>query len=157
MPEGRRKVARCRDILSALGLHLRDQSEAESLIDLRGGETTDLLGFKVSLSDGLMRYGTTDAALDLIRGRLVKAHDEPNPPVAAQSVLTGWVNSVGPSFESSRSVETVRSVLSIARRLGFQEFSLETVLKAWFCSYGRWNGKFLQPARVRAGASRGTP
>ena len=100
--EGRRKVARCRDLLWALDLHLR------------GGQTTELLGFRVSLSNRLMQYGTTDAALDSIRGRLEEAHKEPNPPVAAQSALMGWVNSVGPSFDSSRSAEAVRSVLSCA-------------------------------------------
>ena len=157
VPEGRRTVARCRDLLSALCLQLRDQSEAEYLIDLRGGQTTELLGFTVSLSNRLMQYGTTDAALDSIRDGLRDAHDEPNPPVSAQSALMGWANSVGPSFESSRSVETVRDVLSIARRLGFKEFSSTQILKAWSSSYGRWNGKFLQPARERARTRRGTP
>ncbi len=155
--EGRRKVARCRDLLSALGLHLRDQPEAKYLIDLKEGQATDLLGFSVSLSGGLMRYGTTDAALELIRGRLEEAHESNNPPGTAQSVLTGWFNSVGPSFESSRSVETVRAVLSCARKLGFKEFSLAQSLEAWSSSYGRWNVRFLQPARARARASRGTP
>ena len=155
--EGRRTVARCRALLGALGLQLRAQPEAEYLIDLRSGQATDLLGFKVSLSDGSMRYGITDAALDSLRGRLEQAHDEPNPPVAAQSALMGWVNSVGPSFEISRSAETIDSVLSSARRLGLREFSLTQILTAWSISYGRWNTQFLQPARERAGASRGRP
>jgi len=155
--EGRRTVARCRALLGALGLQLRAQPEAEYLIDLRSGQATDLLGFKVSLSDGSMRYGTTDAALDSLRRGLRNAHEAANPPVAAQAVLVGWVNAMGPSFDRSRAGETVSQVLSHARTLGFKEFPLETVLTAWSSAYGRWNVKFLQPARQRARTSQGTP
>jgi len=155
--EGRGVVAACRDLLSGLGLRLRDQPEEEYLIDLRGGQTTDLLGFKVSLSGDLMKFGMSDAALKTLRDGLRNAHDEPNPPGAAQAVLMGWVNAMGPSFDRSRAGEVAHPILSCARRLGFKEFSLPQILEAWSLSYGRWNVKFLQPARQRARTSQGAP
>ena len=155
--EGRRTVAACRDLLAGLGLRLRDRADEEGVIDLRGGMTTDLLGFTVSLSDGLMRYGTSDTALDRLRGGLRNAHAAVNPPITAQSVLDGWINAVGPSFDRSRAGDVVHAILSYARRLGFKEFSSEAILKAWSSSFGMWNVKFLQPARQKAGTSRHEP
>ena len=152
--EGRRTVATCRDVLARLGLYLRDQPDADDVIDFRGGTTTDLLGFTVFLSGGLMAYGTSDAALDSLRGGLRNAHEAVNPSITAQSVLLGWINAMGPSSDRSRAGEVVHAILSCARRLGFKEFSLAQIQTAWSSSFGRWNVKFLQPARARAGTSR---
>ena len=152
--EGRRTVAACRDLLAGLGLRLRDQSDADDVIDFRNGKTTDLLGFTVSLSGGRMAYGTSDAALDKLQGGLRSAHAAANASTTAQSVLDGWVNAMGPSFDRSRAGEVVHSILSCARRLGFKEFSLAQIQTAWSSSFGRWNVKFLQPARARAETSR---
>lgn len=148
--EGRDVVERCRDLLGRMDLSLKDQPEGKYLIDLTAGMTTELLGFRVSLSDGKLRYDVTDTALEDLRDHLREAHDTDNPPVTAKAVLEGWLNAVGPAFDASRSDVVATSVLSTARRMGFKEFSLEHLKRTWSSAYETWATKCLRPARQKA-------
>ena len=95
--EGCEVVERCRYLLG-LGLGLKDQTEEEDLSDLSAGETTELLGFRVSSDDRGMRYDVADTALDALGDRLREAHDTDNPPVTARAVIQGWIATMGPAF-----------------------------------------------------------
>lgn len=148
--EGRDVVERCRDLLGRLGLSLKDQPEGEYLIDLTAGTTTELLGFRVSLSDGKIRYDVTDTALEDLRDHLRHAHDTDNPPATAKAVLEGWFNAVSPAFDASQSDVIITNVLSTARRMGFREFSPEHLKRTWASAYETWDLKFLRPARRKA-------
>ncbi len=152
--EGREVMKRCRDLLGRLGLSLKDQPEGEYLIDLPAGMTTELLGFRVSLSNGKLSYEATDTALEDLRDHLRRAHDTDNPPVTAKAVLEGWFNAVGPAFDASRSDVTLTDVLHTARRMGFRELPLEHLRRTWASAYETWETKLLRPARQKARGGR---
>ena len=147
--EGREVLARCHALLGALGLALKGQPEGELLIDLKEGGTTELLGFRVSSDGRSLRYGTTEDATTSLENALREAHDEANPPLAAQAVVSGWMNAMGPALDHSQRDALLKCVTSIAKRLGFRELSQESVRGAWTRSRQRWD-QSLQTARGKA-------
>ncbi len=147
--EGREVLARCHSLLGDLGLALKDQPEGELLIDLRSGGTTELLGFEVSLDGKSLRYGITGDAVTSLEQSLREAHDEPNPSLAAEAVVSGWISAMGPALDHSQRNALLKSVTSIAKRLGFRELSQDSMRGAWTRSRQRWE-QSLQTARGKA-------
>jgi len=106
MHEGRQAVDRCRTLLNRIGLTLKDLPENKYLINLHQGDTTELLGFGISLVHGSIRFDITPTALDSLksqdslRSRLIKARTEPNPSLTSLQMVKGWISAMGPAFDT---------------------------------------------------------
>lgn len=151
--EGRRAVDRCRVLLGRIGLLLKDLPEEQHLCDLRAGETSELLGFQLSLSRGKLNLDLAPTALETLRCSLTKAQRAPNPPLAARHTVTGWISAMSPAFDNARLPLLTGQVLDALHRHGFREISPELVREAWTSGAGRWQ-HFLthSPCPGRRGA-----
>ena len=110
----------------------------------RTGGTAQLLGFTLRLEGGQIRYGVGPAAWDNLRQHLGDAHVTSDPPTAARVAVLGWVDALGPAFESG----VVATVISTAVTYGFREISRRDVRRRWRDSWERWQ-RVLQRARRR--------
>ena len=110
----------------------------------RAGGTAQLLGFTLRLGGGQIRYGVGPAAWDNLRQHLGDAHATSDPPTAARLAVLGWVDALGPAFESG----VVTQVLSTMAQYGFREINPEDVLERWQDSSERWR-RVRQRARLR--------
>ncbi len=143
MHDGRQAVDRCRTLLHRIGLSLRDWPEEQYLIDLRGGGTTELLGFVVSLVNGSLKYDISPTALDhpsqdSLRSKLIDAHTTPNPPLTSRSLVTGWITAMGPAVDSVRVPELTERVLRVAHSTGNRELSTQYIRDTWTEAGKKW-------------------
>jgi RNA-directed DNA polymerase len=139
--EGGQVLGKVTQLLQPLGLTLK---AGAGVVDLRAGGSAQLLGFTLRLGGGQIRYGVGPAAWDNLRQHLGQAHVTSDPPTAARLAVLGWVDALGPAFESG----VLTAVTSTAVAYGFREISLEEVRKRWRDSWQRWR-RVLQRARRR--------
>jgi RNA-directed DNA polymerase len=139
--DGGQVLKRISQLLQPLGLTLKAGAE---VVDLCTGGTAQLLGFTLRQGGGRLRYGVGPAAWDNLRQHLGQAHVTSDPPTAARLAVLGWVESLGPAFESG----DVAKVLSAATQYGFREMSPEEVQTRWENSWERWK-RVRQRARRR--------
>jgi RNA-directed DNA polymerase len=139
--EGRQVLKKVTQLLQPLGLSLKAGAE---VVDLRAGGTAQLLGFTLRLGGGEIHYGIGPAAWDNLRQHLGDAHATSDPPTAARLAVLGWVDALGPAFESG----VVTQVLSTMAQYGFREINPEDVLERWQDSWQRWQ-RVLRRARRR--------
>src|SRR5262249_50116729 len=119
--EGWQVLEKVTQLLQPPGLSLKAGAE---VVDLRTGSSAQLLGFTLRLEGGQIRYGVGPAAWDSLHQHLGQAHVTNDPPTAARVTVLGWVDSLGPAFES----DAVTQVLSTAAQYGFREINPEDVL-----------------------------
>src|SRR5262249_46756831 len=91
-----------------------------------------LLGFSLRQEGDRVRYRIGSAAWDTLKHQLGVAHAEDDPPASARITVLGWVDSLGPAFESGDAAQ----VLTTAADFGFRKLSLSKVKARWK-SYGR--------------------
>jgi RNA-directed DNA polymerase len=132
--EGRQALAAVSALLHPLGLSLKGD-EAE-VVDLSNHDRVQLLGFDIVKDDDEIRYRIGDGAWDSLRQCLGEAHVQDNPSRAALAAVYGWVDSLGPAYESG----DVSQVISIAADYGFREISASKIDKRWLAAWRRWLG-----------------
>jgi hypothetical protein len=106
-------------------------------IDLRK-EEVQLLGYRLRIKGTKLVYLPGEAAWDQLEQDLVEVYKLPQPAMAAQQVVHGWLDSLGPTFENLRD-DTFNRVLEICARLGHREIGNPRDLKSWIReSWKRW-------------------
>jgi hypothetical protein len=134
--EGHQALLQARQLLEQADLTLKGEDGPPR--DLQRGETAQLLGFTLSQKDGALHLDLGQDAWARLEQALVKAHETDNPAATATSVVTSWVTSWGPAFESLRDDPLTR-VLDTAADIGFREVISQTELTArWRDSWLRW-------------------
>ena len=134
--EGRQAMNRSKDLLENAGFTLKGEDGPPT--DLREGHRIQLLGFSLYEQDGKLSYGLGEDAWNKLEQNLLKVHGADDPTDAARSVVNGWIDAIGPAFESRRDVVLER-VLTTAIGYGFREIdSKEFLLRRWGSSWGRW-------------------
>jgi RNA-directed DNA polymerase len=141
--EGRRMLAEVSRLLDPLGMFLKGNG-AEP-IDLSRGGKAHLLGFDLQREGEGIRYRIGKSAWDSLRQHLSDAHAKDDPSWTARAVVNGWIDAVGPAFESG---DNVSQVLSIAKEYGFREISGPQLHRRWRASHRRWKDR-LRRARCR--------
>lgn len=122
VPEGRRARARYKCLVESAGFSLKESGdETTHVIDLSAGGQTRLLGFDLSLRDGLMRYGIGEDAWETLRANLMLAHRTPNPPLTALQAVNGWIAYLGPAFNQQSATTLTDAVLTAMSAYGFRE------------------------------------
>jgi retron-type reverse transcriptase len=114
--EGRWALERAAELLTQVGLTLKGPGTP---IDLQKGDSAKLLGFRLRLHGGTVRYEIPGDALTALETNLEEAHQTDDPPETARQAALGWVSSYGPALESSKDGVEGR-VLSLMARQGFR-------------------------------------
>lgn len=117
VPEIETALQRASSLLQTAGhqLHL-----PTGPVDLRTGQTVDLLGFSIQREGGL-RLSLTPDAWNSLEDHLLEAHIEPNPVPTARKALWGWIRAYGPALGDH--VDAIQTVQDVVARLGFAEFA----------------------------------
>ena len=137
VPEGNQVLDQVRGLLATAGLELKGADGPP--VDLRDGEA-QLLGFRLTLGDDRLRRRPGGGAWTKLTRSLEEAHEGPDPPRTARSVVRGWIESHGPAFESKREVaRIVEEIGRIGAMSGFHELdSAEDRQERCSMAYRRW-------------------
>jgi hypothetical protein len=117
--------------LQPCGLTLRAEAD---VVDLSTGDEAHLLGFNLRQEGDRLHYSIGAAAWDNLKQHLSETHSRENPAATARQIVLGWVDSLGPAFESS----DVAEVLSTMSGYGFREIDPDEVHGHWRASWKRW-------------------
>ena len=124
--EGVRTINRSRKLLAKAALNLKGKDGPP--VDLEKNYEAQILGFSISLQNGVPRLGSGGGAMRGLHESLDRALAETDPPRAARLAVQGWITSQGPAFERQSVSTIVDSVLYAAASHGFRELVSRDVL-----------------------------
>jgi retron-type reverse transcriptase len=137
VPEGQRALNRTRGLLTQIGHSLK--GKGGGIFDLEAGERAELLGFRISIENGRVRYDLAEENLERLEARLKETHGSINPPQTARQTALGWLDAMGPAFATATGNDVPRRILGMAAEQGFREFpSLEALRARWQDSHDQW-------------------
>ena len=113
--EVRERTRFVHEFLNPLGMFLKDYSEP---VDLKR-QSLNVLGYGITLEEDEIRYKTLPSSWKCFEQSLMDCHEAENPPVMANDVLSGWLNSQAPTLESQRMDRVVKRVLKLSSKTGF--------------------------------------
>jgi retron-type reverse transcriptase len=96
-------------------------SEDEAVGNLTDARSTEWLGMELSVRDGRFQVIPGERTWRQLQEHLTRAQDRPNAPVLADQVIAGWVNQLGPCYESCDRPEIYERVQDLAGTNGFDE------------------------------------
>ena len=127
--------------LTAIGTPLKGNATS-SIFDLAAGATIEWLGYRIRQCDGRADVTVADAAWRSLETRLETSHRSASPPLHAISVVTGWIQALGPCFEAEDHDAVVGRLASIAKNLAFDEVpASDDLLTMWAAAAERWEHK----------------
>jgi retron-type reverse transcriptase len=122
-------------------------SPSSAVRDLANGNHADWLGYRVNRGKYGLEVRLADRSWTSLRHQLELAHTEPEPPLRAGMVITGWVDQLGPCYPWTDRQDVYARVARTARELAFDEIpTWEEFLHRWREAYGRWT-------RIQAGGA----
>jgi hypothetical protein len=123
---------------TTIGTPLKGSPET-SVYDLANGATIDWLGYRIALLNGTPVIQIAERAWDRLRMKLAAAYLRPVPPLRAEQIIRGWLDSIGPCFEFENRQKVIACVRSVAKELAFEEIPEdEVLLNIWRSAYRRW-------------------
>ena len=135
--EGHEILYRAKAILSELEMNLKGTDGDPQ--DIRDPKfNTSVLGLIPRWQDGQLKFTIPEASFKNLEQGLIKSMEYPNPTLISRSVVTGWMEAIGPAFTNTTSREIMDQALNITRRCGFREFSLAEIREAASCGRTRW-------------------
>lgn len=134
--EGEQVLEQVQKTLKQAGFSLKGEDGPPK--DLRSGDKTQMMGFTISEDKGRVKYDLGEKAWKKLGQNLLKAHETKNPSETAIRVVNGWIEAMGPAFESGW-FETLQRVRHEAATMGFRELdSLSSLCERWKDSWERW-------------------
>ena len=83
-------LGQARGLLRATKLQLKGKG---GIVDLRSGDAVQVLGFALRKAGEDVEFSLADEAMDSLRDRLERCHENENPQASAKAVLEGWLAS----------------------------------------------------------------
>jgi hypothetical protein len=130
----------------------------EMKMNLRQGQTAQLLGFTLSERDGWLQLKPGQDSWVKLERDLVRAHETADPAKTAHQVVSDWVGAHGPAFESWQ-VKPLDHILHVMAGLGFREqCSSEKLADQCETAWKRWSAfrekvgqteQSVEPAGIR--------
>jgi ribonuclease HI len=103
------------------------------------GQAVEWLGYRLQLASGKLAVSISDRAWSKLDEHLLRAWDEPCPPLTARDAIYGWVEQLGPAYTSEDFESTYRQIASRARRQGFDEHpDREEIRRRWRAQHNVW-------------------
>lgn len=140
VPEAQRERERYQSLLSPVGMALKEERDpTESLIaDLKGGESTVLLGYVLKQVNGTMAFDLAESRWTSLTQLLRECHTDSNPNERAKTSIRAWIQAAGPSFETGDPAPVVSRIESIVRDLEYQEINAEWILQGIRSAQALW-------------------
>jgi ribonuclease HI len=146
-----------RDLVESAGMQLKGTPET-AICRLDQGERGQWLGYEIAQANRQPRYRLGEKTFRKLCDRLVRCHQEDNPPQAAREVLIGWLNQSGAAYEQTYAGQVFARVISMVQELGLWELlSNEEFLGHWHQAYARYRSlRRVLSRRANAGLPRGS-
>ncbi len=142
--QGRKVLGQARGLLRGAKLQLKGKG---GVYDLRQGDAVQVLRLTVRKAGEDVEIGLADEAMDSLRDRLERCHENENPQASAKAVLEGWLASAAPAFPSAQ--RRMKQILDLAAKAGFREIGTpRKLLEHWEDS---WHGWQWQRERAKRG------
>jgi RNA-directed DNA polymerase len=149
MTEGHQTINQLQQLLHAAGLQMKGENHVP--VNLRAGDQTDLLGYTISLHQGVVTYALADDAWQELDESLEESHQTDNPPETAHNAINGWITWCGPAYSERSAPHLTRRILHLLRRYGFGDIiTTESIRQTWWTSWQRWQAQLFR-ARQRQG------
>jgi RNA-directed DNA polymerase len=130
--------ARSESVRLLAGVQMTLKGEGADPVHLAGGDSIELLGFRISLKNRELRLDLAASAWEHLRKHWDLAHQAANPPQAATSCLQGWLDAYGPGLGGQRQ-QSMHYLQQLAGEFGFQELPARQKLDHWAKqSRSRW-------------------
>jgi retron-type reverse transcriptase len=125
-------------LLSPAGMMLKGTPE-QAIHDLQDSGYADWLGFRLSVGKHGLVINTTESAWDSLAEKLEQDQEKDCSPIRANQTIMGWVNQLGPCFDSTDLTQTYARIVTLAHNQAFDEVpSMEQVRRHWRSAYMRW-------------------
>jgi len=155
--EARTAWAELDSLLQKAGLSLKHGS-AESIVDLRRGDSADWLGYRVWRGKKGLEAKIAKRAWGHLRQHLELAHEKPDSPLRAIDAINGWIDQLGPCYvHVNRSRECSR-IQKLAAEYGFDEIPSRSALRfRWLQAHLRWKKLTAAPDTAGEAGSTANP
>ena len=125
-------------MLSNCGLSTKTDAQS-SVFDLADSHPVEWLGMNLQLHGDELAITPADRCWVSLEASLVDVQGRPAASLLANQVVRGWVNQLGPCYESLNHHETYRRVREFAGVQGFDELlSLNKFQQEWDAAYRSW-------------------
>jgi hypothetical protein len=121
VPEARIELERYRDHLSRYGLTLKESATPDEpqIVDMKGGSTTQLLGFRLAQRNGAISFDIHETKWLTLFTSLEECHSLVHPAQQAMHIIQGWISSHGPGLENDGLDAHVHRLHAVTCQLGF--------------------------------------
>ncbi|QDU09616.1 reverse transcriptase domain-containing protein [Gimesia aquarii] len=137
---------RLSDLLKKAGLPLKHGC-SKAMIDLRREKSARWLGYSLQYPKQTLITKIDENSWSLLRESLERAHEKPDSPLLAISIVEGWLDQLGPCFRHENRWHVTQKIQRIASECGFDEIPDSDTLKfIWLLAYARW---WQRVARLR--------
>ncbi|MEQ8856820.1 reverse transcriptase domain-containing protein [Gimesia sp.] len=144
--QARESWDRLSDLLKRAGLPLK-RGRSKSMIDLRREKSARWLGYSVQYPMKTLITKIDESSWSSLRESLERAHEKPDSPLLAISIVEGWLDQLGPCFRHENRWHVTQKIQRIASECGFDEIpDSETLKFIWLLAYARW---WQRVARLR--------
>jgi hypothetical protein len=111
--------------------------KALSQLDKQG--TADWLGFLVRRGKDGVTVAVGEKAWDHLQEKLATAHEKPDAPLRARTIIKGWVSQMGPCYRHTDLDAACSRIEAISHELAFDEIpGAGELKKLWQRAYARW-------------------
>jgi ribonuclease HI len=114
----------------------------ECLADLQRKKLATWLGYSLRYRNQSFQAKIDKSSWDSLKDSLELAHEKPDSPLCAISIVEGWLGQLGPCFLNENRGNVIKKIYSIASECGFDEIPDSNTLKfLWLTAYARWVNK----------------
>lgn len=125
-------------MVQSAGMRLKHPKN-QAIQDLSQGQAVEWIGYRISWRNGTWYVGVGGAAWDNLSTRLRDCHLADNPPLAAESVIQGWIGQQGACYHPETVMANVALVVQAAQAVAFGEIASPSVLQGlWEQAYSRF-------------------
>ncbi|WP_339683187.1 reverse transcriptase domain-containing protein [Gimesia maris] len=111
----------------------------ECLADLQRKKLATWLGYSLRYRNQSFQTKIDKSSWDSLKDSLELAHEKPDSPLLAISIVEGWLSQLGPCFLHENRGDVIQKILDIAAEYGFDELPGTDTLKfIWLQAYARW-------------------
>jgi len=130
------------DLLAKAGLPLK-HGQGKAIVDLSPGNSVSWLGYRIFRSGKLLQAKIAKKSWQRLRHHLDLAHEKPDSPLRAIDAIHGWIDQLGPCYESVNLSRELARIETVAREHGFDELPSRDALRyRWLLAHLRWKKRF---------------